>query len=233
MQRIKTADKQKNADDKSVVINNNADDNKIIELFYARSEHAIAQLSAKYGSACIKIAKNILKSELDAQECVNDAFLAAWNTIPPQNPNPLSTYIYRIVRNISIAKYHSNTAAKRNSYYDISLDELENCLSGNSLGGSGLSGNILAGSRLAGSGLSGAAGLDDEATAKELSALIDKFLATLDQKSRVMFVRRYWYADSLSDISARFQISENNVAVRLSRIRKKLKKFLKEEGYTI
>lgn len=97
------------------------DDSKIIELFYARSEQAIVELSQKYGSVCSKIANNILNNKLDAEECVNDAYLGAWNTIPPQNPNPLLTYISRIVRNLSIKKYHSNTSVKRNSFYDVAL----------------------------------------------------------------------------------------------------------------
>ena len=104
------------------------DDSKIIELFYERSEQAIVELSKKYGDTCHKIAVNILKNDSDAEECVNDTYLGAWNTIPPQNPNPLLTYICRIVRNISIKRYHQNTAQKRNSYYDVALDELENCL---------------------------------------------------------------------------------------------------------
>ena len=106
------------------------EDSKIIELFFARVEQAIVELSAKYGIVCNRIARNILKNDLDAEECVNDTYLAAWNTIPPQKPDPLRTYIFRIVRNIAITKYHSNTAEKRNSYYDESLAELEDCLAG-------------------------------------------------------------------------------------------------------
>lgn len=92
------------------------EDSKIIELFFARIEQAIVELSEKYGTVCNRIARNILKNDLDAEECVNDTYLAAWNTIPPQKPDPLRTYIFRIVRNIAIAKYHSNTSIKRNSY---------------------------------------------------------------------------------------------------------------------
>ena len=101
------------------------DDKKIIELFYERSEQAITELSKKYGLLCEKIADNILNNHLDAEECVNDAYLAVWNTIPPQNPDSLVSYVCRIVRNQAIKKYHENTALKRNSIYDTSLDELE------------------------------------------------------------------------------------------------------------
>lgn len=103
------------------------DDRKIIELFFERSEQAIIELSKKYGSVCSKVAFNILNNTQDTEECVNDAYLGTWNTIPPQNPNPLLSYVCRIVRNLAIKKYHANTAAKRNSFYDVALDELENC----------------------------------------------------------------------------------------------------------
>lgn len=103
------------------------DDSKIIELFYERSEQAIIELSKKYGTVCTKIAFNILNNTQDTEECVNDAYLGTWNTIPPQNPNPLLSYVCRIVQNLAIKKYHTNTAAKRNSIYDVALDELENC----------------------------------------------------------------------------------------------------------
>ncbi len=166
------------------------------------------ELSQKYGSVCIKIAKNILNNKLDAEECVNDAYLGAWNTIPPQNPNPLLTYISRIVRNLSIKKYHSNTSIKRNSFYDVALDELENCIP---------SGKIA----------------ESELAAKELARIIDDFLDTLDKDNRVMFVRRYWYSDAISDIAVRFHTSNNNVSVRLSRTREKLKNYLKKEGVEV
>lgn len=184
------------------------DDSKIIELFHARSEQAIMELSQKYGAVCIKIAKNILNNKLDAEECVNDAYLGAWNTIPPQNPNPLLTYISRIVRNLSIKKYHSNTSVKRNSFYDVALDELENCISSDNT-------------------------VESELSAKELAQMIDDFLDTLDKENRVMFVRRYWYSDSISDIAARFHTSNNNISVRLSRAREKLKNYLKKEGVEV
>ncbi len=184
------------------------EDSKIIELFFARVEQAIVELSAKYGTVCSRIARNILKNDLDAEECVNDTYLAAWNTIPPQKPDPLRTYIFRIVRNIATAKYHANTATKRNSYYDVALDELENCLASFTT-------------------------IEQEIEAKELTLKIDNFLATLDKDSRLMFMCRYWYSDSISDIAEMFHLNSHNVSVRLSRIREKLKKHLKKEGFDI
>lgn len=184
------------------------EDEEIIKLFQTRSEQAITELSKKYGAICTKIAGNILKNSLDAEECVNDAYLGVWNTVPPQNPSPLFTYVCRIVRNLSIKKYHANTSAKRNSFYDAALDELENCIS---------SGQTI----------------ENELSARELSRLIDTFLGSLDQTNRVIFVRRYWYSDPVSDIAEKMRMSSNTVSVRLSRTRTKLRKFLKKEGINI
>ncbi len=154
------------------------------------------------------ISRNILKNEFDAEECVNDAYLAAWNNIPPENPDPLKTYIFRIVRNISIAKYHANTSQKRNSHYDVALTELEDCLFDYMT-------------------------IDNELNSNELASKIDTFLDSLDKTSRVMFMRRYWYSDSVKEIAERFCTSQNNVSVRLSRVRDKLRKYLKKEGFEI
>lgn len=184
------------------------EDSRIIELFYARSEQAIKELSKKYGALCTHVARNILNSRQDAEECVNDAYLGVWNTIPPENPNPLRTYICRIVRNLSIMRYHSNTAKKRNSYYDAALDELEDCITS-------------------------ASSVEDEISVRELSRLLDAFLDNLDVENRVIFVRRYWYSDSVSEIAEKLGVSSNNISVRLSRIRSKLKKFLEKEGYIV
>ncbi|NLE14203.1 MAG: hypothetical protein GX628_11070 [Clostridiales bacterium] len=105
------------------------DDSKIIELFFERSEQAIIELSKKYGSICDRVAYNILNNRSDAEECVNDAYLAVWNAIPPQRPDPLLSYVCRIVRNLALKKYHANTALKRNSMYDVCLDEIVDCFS--------------------------------------------------------------------------------------------------------
>ena len=184
------------------------EDSKIIDLLYERSETAITLLSAKYGALCERIAYNILNNKLDAEEVLNDTYLGVWNTVPPQRPNPLISYVCKITRNIATKKYHSNTAKKRNSVYDISLSELENCFPSSK-------------------------SVEDEFDAKAIAQAIDKFLLSLDKESRVMFVRRYYCADTLSDISKLFNKSNHYVSVRLSRIREKLKNHLIKEGVTI
>ena len=186
----------------------NLDDRLIIELFFERSEQAIVELSDKYGSLCSKVAFNILNNKQDAEECVNDAYLGVWNTIPPQKPDPLSSYVCRIVRNLAIKKYHSNTAAKRNSIYDVALDELESCIPSST-------------------------SVEDEFNAVETARIIDGFLKTLDRKSRIMFVRRYWHSDSIDDIAKLFGTGKHNISVRLSRTREKLKKYLDKEGVSL
>lgn len=110
-------------------------DDQIIALFFARSQQALTELDRKYGAVCSAVARNILKNPQDAEECVNDAYLGVWNTIPPQHPDPLLTYLCRIVRNRSIKRYHANTAQKRNSSYDVALDELTQCIPGHRDGG--------------------------------------------------------------------------------------------------
>jgi RNA polymerase sigma-70 factor (ECF subfamily) len=184
------------------------DDNKIIELFFARSEQAIIELSNKYGSICRKVADNVLHDRLDVEECLNDAYLGVWNSIPPQKPNPLLSYVCRIVRNLALKKYYENTAQKRNSFYDIALDEFEDCIP---------------------SSLS----VEDEIEAKEVAVLINDFLETLDKPSRVMFFRRYWHADSIEDLANLFHSSKHYISVRLSRIRKSLRHYLEEKGVSI
>ena len=184
------------------------DDEKIIDLFFERSEQGIRELDIKYGKVCHKLSNNIVNNRQDAEECVNDAYLGAWNTIPPQNPNPLLTYICRIVRNLSIKKYHANTSVKRNSFYDAALDELEECVSSSE-------------------------SVEAEISAKELTRQIDYFLDTLDAESRILFVRRYWYAYSISELAKQFGLKSNTVSVRLSRIRDKLRDYLKGEGFTV
>ena len=179
------------------------DDSKIIDLFYARSEQAIMELSTKYGAVCSKVAKNILNNSHDAEECVNDAYLGAWNAIPPVHPNPLLSYIVKIVRNISLKTYWRKEAAKRSGHYTVALEEIEGCIADQKT-------------------------VEDEIEARELARIIEAFLDTLTAKERVIFMRRYAYADTYADIAKRVDISEKNVSVRLTLIRQKMKQYLIE-----
>ncbi len=183
------------------------DDREIVALFYARSEQAITELSEKYGKLSFQIACNILNNSQDAEECVSDAYLGVWNSVPPQNPDPLRAYLCRIVRNLALKKLRTNSALKRGSQFEVSLSELENCIPNNSL--------------------------DEQFSANELAAQINAFLSTLRRDDRVLFVKRYWLAQPLSEIAADFGITEHNASVRLSRIRAKLRKYLKSKEIPI
>lgn len=183
------------------------DDRQIVSLFFERSEQAIAELSEKYGDLCLKIAGNILNDPQDAEECVNDAYLGAWNSIPPQNPNPLRSYVCRIVRNISLKRLRANSTVKRGSRFEVSLSELENCIPDNSF--------------------------EDHLSASELTAQINAFLSALNCDDRIMFIKRYWFSESLAEIADTFGITQHNVSVRLSRIRRKLHQYLNREEVTI
>ena len=181
------------------------EDEKIIELFFARSETAIRELDSKYGKVCYSISYNILNNNLDAEECVNDAYLGTWNAIPPQRPNPLLAFVCKIVRNVSIMRHRTNNAMKRNSSYDIAMSEIEHCI---------------------------VAPESVEATleAKALARSIERFLDTLTEENRVIFMRRYWFSDSYADISKLTGFTEKNISVRLTRIRSNLRNYLIKEG---
>ena len=182
------------------------EDEKIIALFFERSEQAILELSRKHGAAVRRVAGNILGSSPDAEECENDTYLACWNSIPPQHPSPLAAYVCRIAKNIALSLYRFNTAEKRNSYYDTALDELSECIPSGSTP-------------------------EDEFAAKELSYAVNAFLRGLDRDDRIMFVRRYWFSDPVSDIARDIKTAPGHVSSRLFRTRKKLYAYLKKEGF--
>ena len=176
-------------------------DEQIIELFFKRSEQAISELDDKYGKVFHNLSYNILNDCLDAEECVNDSYLGVWNVIPPEKPNPLLTFVCKIVRNISIKKYHAKTAIKRNSAYDVAMSEVANYI---------LSPN----------------NVETEIEAKELARIIESFLDTLTVENRVIFMRRYWFSDTYKDIADRMGITEKTVSMRLTRIRKQMREYL-------
>ncbi len=179
------------------------DDEKIIEMFFNRDQQAIHELDIKYGKICRTLSYNVVNSRLDAEECVNDAYLATWNAIPPVHPKPLLAYIVKIVRNVSLKIYWRKEAAKRNGHYTIALAEIEDCITDQKTA-------------------------EDEVEARELAHLVEAFLDTLTVKERVIFMRRYAYADTYASIAKRIGISEKNVSVRLTLIRQKMKQYLRE-----
>ena len=183
-------------------------DEEIIALFLERSELAISELAEEHGAAVRRVAMNILEDPADAEECVNDTWLGAWNSIPPQHPSPLRTYVCKIARNLAVKRFHANQAQKRNSRYDLALDELAECVPDRFC-------------------------VEDIAAAKELSESINAFLDTLPYEDKFLFMRRYWYADSIKDIAGAMHSRENRISVRLFRLREKLRTHLKKEGFLV
>lgn len=180
-------------------------DQMIIELFWQRSEDAIRALDSLYGQQLLALSLRIVGDASDAEECMNDAYLGIWNAIPPMRPRHLLSYAKRIVRNHSINRYHKNSAQKRNSHYDIALSELE-------------------------AYLPSAMTLEAQLEEAELTRTLDAFLATLTPENRVIFLRRYWHADSYTEIAKRTGLREKTVSVRLVRLRKQLADYLRKRG---
>lgn len=180
-------------------------DTEIIALFFERSEQAIAELMSKYGTAIRSVVSNILRDAQDVEECSNDTYLQVWNRIPPTRPQYLGAYCCRIARNLSLKRYEVNTAAKRNSHYDVALDELEETIPA----------------------LSTVESLYD---VKELTGYLNRFLKEQSREDRYLFMRRYWYGDGVSTIAKALRISPHTASVRLFRLRQKLQEYLQKEG---
>ncbi len=182
------------------------DDQAILQLYFDRSETAIAQTEAKYGGYCYSIAYRILTNKEDAEESVSDTYLAAWNAIPPRRPNVFSAFLGRITRYISINRWKSRSAYKRGGgEMPLALEELGDCIAGGSSA--------------------------EEAYAyKETVQAFRHFLDTLPEIQRRVFLRRYWYLDSIQEIGQRFGFSESKVKSMLYRTRKKLHEKLQKEG---
>ncbi len=181
------------------------EDQQIPDLFFARDEAAIAQTDRKYGPALKRLSENITGDRLDAEECVSDTYMKAWDCIPPQRPAHFFSWLAAVTRNLSINRYHANRTAKRSALIVELSKELEECI------GSG------------------------EIQPEEivLRDALDGFLRVLDREARYVFIRRYFYAETLAAISAATRRSENNLASLLLRTRKKLKKYLEKEGVAL
>lgn len=184
-------------------------DEKIIELYFVRNEVAIEETDRKYGAYCFQISNNILNCREDSEECVNDTWLKTWGSIPPTKPQCFRLFLARIVRNLSFNKYKAKYTDKRgNGEIALILDELEECIAGKN-------------------------DVEDFCMTKELQSTLDMFVCSLPERECNVFVRRYFYSDSIKDISKRYDLSENNVRVMLNRTRNKLKVRLEKEGYFI
>lgn len=184
----------------------NMEDKQIIDLYFARNEQAISETNKKYGPYCNTIAYRILQSLPDAEECVSDTWLRAWNAIPPQKPNVLRQFLAKITRNLSLDRWRANQAQKRGGgEAEVALEELGECIPG---GG-------------------------DPATVLELEELknaIAAFLRTLPERDRSIFLRRYFYLEKPAAIARRYVLRQANVRLILSRTRQKLKDYLQKEG---
>jgi len=183
------------------------DDKQIVALYWARSETAITETDKKYGRYCHYIAHNILYSDRDAEECVNDTYQKAWETMPPKKPERLSAYLGKLTRHIAINRYIHDRAQKRIPDVEVIFTEAEELIP-----------DIIAG---------------DHTDELHLKDAINAFVAQLTQDVRIVFVRRYWYMSSVKDIAADYGLSESNVKVILMRTRNKFRDYLEKEGITV
>lgn len=184
------------------------EDKQIVDLYWARSETAVAETEKKYGRYCHYIAYQILYNREDAEEVVNDTYLKAWNTIPPQRPDPLKPYVGMISRQLALDAYEAQHAQKRGGQVPLALDELAECIPDPD-------------SRA------------DIGESVALSDALDRFLWALPERTRNVFVRRYFYMSTVAEIARDFSMKESNVAMHLLRTRKKLAQFLKKEGFDL
>ena len=183
------------------------DDKSIIDLYWARDELAISETDKKYGTYCRSIAYNILTNNEDADECVNDTYMGAWNSMPPHRPNALQIFLGKITRRLSIDRWRYNTAEKRGgSQTAVCLDELSDCIpSGSSP--------------------------EKEAELHALQESYDRFIAGISQTERRVFLLRYWYLEPISAIAKTSHFSESKVRSMLHRTRQKLRNHLEKEGF--
>lgn len=182
------------------------EDSMIVDLYWARSEQAIAESDRKYGRYCLSIARSIVELEEDAEECVNDTWLRSWNAMPPQRPGVLSAFFGKITRNLSLDRWRKNRAAKRGgSQVELALLELEDCLPDRNTP-------------------------ERHLEAAETARVISDFLKSQPELDRILFVRRYFHLEPLAGLEARFGLTESQVKSRLHRTRKRLRKILEREG---
>jgi len=186
---------------------NQIPDEEIVELYWQRSESALSETAAKYGDYCSYIAYNILYNREDTEECVNDTYLDAWNSMPPHRPSILSTFLGKITRRISLDRWRRKHAGKRGGgELDLVFDELEDCIADSD-------------------------NTETKIEQQEMARIIGEFLDALPAAERRIFLRRYWYMDSIAGIALDFNFTESKTVSMLYRTRQKLRAKLKSEGY--
>ena len=183
------------------------EDSKIIELLFAKNEDGIRHMDDTYGRRLFVLADNIVRNDQDAEESVSDTYMKVWDTIPPKKPMHLFAYLAKICRNFALKKLDWKQAAKRNAEVVSLTQEMETCIPDTSR--------------------------DAEVEARELGRILDAFLRTLSEENLLVFMRRYWYVDTIAEIAARYGISESAVNMRLNRTRAKLSAYLKKEGICV
>lgn len=183
------------------------EDYMIVDLYWARSENAIRQTELKYGRMLTSISASLVPTREDAEECVSDTYMVAWDSMPDERPTYLGAFLSKIVRRISISKYRSMRAEKRGGH-DILIDELSECIPSQS-------------------------DVEREYDNEHLSDVLNRFLLSLDEEKRIIFVRRYFYSESISQIANRYGMTEGKVKTVLFRSRNALKKVLTEEGIAL
>ena len=183
----------------------NIDDHNVIELYFARDERAIKETAAKYGEVCLRLAKNILGNAQDAEECVNDAYVGVWNAIPPTRPDDLCAFICRITRNLSLKRLRALTRQRCSRDMVVSLSELEEILPDEAV----------------------------EGREGEIAAAISAFLREQSEPVCDVFIRKYYFFDSVADIAKRYGFSQSKVKSMLYHTRNKLKEYLTKEGIEV
>ena len=183
------------------------DDAKIIDLYFARSEEAICQTDAAYGRKLFCLAQRILHDEQDSEESVSDTYMKTWETIPPKRPTCFYAYLAKICRHFALGKLDWKAAAKRKADVVSLTEEMALCIPDRRR--------------------------EAEVSGKEIGRAMNAFLGGLSQESRVIFLRRYWFCDTIAEIAGRYGISESKVKMRLHRTRMQLAEFLRKEGITV
>ena len=182
-------------------------DEQIIQLFFTRNEDAISQTACRYGGQLTRLSENILRNKEDAQECVSDTYLRAWDTIPPTRPVHFFAYLAKLCRHFAFGRLDWNNAAKRKAEVVSLTEDMEQCIPD--------------------------ASHERTMRGKELGRILDAFLESLPKDSRVIFLRRYWYVDTIAEIARQYGMTESKVKMQLSRTKEKLRIYLEKEGIRV